>query len=540
MCCARAPPRACGARGARASAWWRITVALAPTSTPPRWPLPRAGPARTGSASSTRSRSLRAGHVGRAPRSTTAAPGASAASPPLARAAGRCAGGEDAARRGRRRLRLRARRRLDAGMGGVRARVAARARGGAGAPRRAGDADAGRRRRPRRRRRCAARAWSSAPPRCAARRCRCSTPTRPGATAWSARCRPSTTSPRWRARSSASAAGALDKVVLAREVQVHAPRAARRRGGLRRAARGVPVVLHLLRRARGRRVRRRQPRAARAPRRPARRDARAGGLDAPQRRPGGRRPPRRAAAALRQGPRGAGDRDAAHRARAAPGERVGDGGRGAGRRADGQHPAPGDADPRAAARPVSAVELAGLLHPTPAVGGEPFAAAAPLIPALEGLDRGWYAGPVGWTDANEDGEFCVALRCALLPARWPAATRGSAWCATPTRRPSWPRPRSSSRRCCRCWPAERLRPAVREPYRRTLIPLLGRPARSPTSRCQTSGGQGPEEFGGARGVEPGARCLGSMASMTALGGEETPGCAAKARRRPRRRRRRRA
>jgi salicylate biosynthesis isochorismate synthase/menaquinone-specific isochorismate synthase len=66
------------------------------------------------------------------------------------------------------------------------------------------------------------------------------------------------------------------------------------------------------------------------------------------------------------------------------------------------------------ATPVPAVELAGLLHPTPAVGGEPMAAAAPLIPALEGLDRGWYAGPVGWTDANEDGEFCVALRCALL------------------------------------------------------------------------------------------------------------------------------
>jgi salicylate biosynthesis isochorismate synthase/menaquinone-specific isochorismate synthase len=64
--------------------------------------------------------------------------------------------------------------------------------------------------------------------------------------------------------------------------------------------------------------------------------------------------------------------------------------------------------------PMSVVELAGLLHPTPAVGGEPFAVAAPLIPALEGLDRGWYAGPVGWTDANEDGEFCVALRCALL------------------------------------------------------------------------------------------------------------------------------
>jgi salicylate biosynthesis isochorismate synthase/menaquinone-specific isochorismate synthase len=63
---------------------------------------------------------------------------------------------------------------------------------------------------------------------------------------------------------------------------------------------------------------------------------------------------------------------------------------------------------------VGAVELAGLLHPTPAVGGEPHAVAAPLIPQLEGLDRGWYAGPVGWTDVNEDGEFCVALRCALL------------------------------------------------------------------------------------------------------------------------------
>ena len=68
-------------------------------------------------------------------------------------------------------------------------------------------------------------------------------------------------------------------------------------------------------------------------------------------------------------------------------------------------------------QPRSAVELAGLLHPTPAVGGEPHAAAAPSIPALEGLDRGWYAGPVGWTDANEDGEFCVALRCALLRGR---------------------------------------------------------------------------------------------------------------------------
>jgi salicylate biosynthesis isochorismate synthase len=67
--------------------------------------------------------------------------------------------------------------------------------------------------------------------------------------------------------------------------------------------------------------------------------------------------------------------------------------------------------------PIGAVALAGLLHPTPAVGGEPEATSARLIPALEGLDRGWYAGTVGWTDVNGDGEFCVALRCALLRGR---------------------------------------------------------------------------------------------------------------------------
>jgi isochorismate synthase len=66
------------------------------------------------------------------------------------------------------------------------------------------------------------------------------------------------------------------------------------------------------------------------------------------------------------------------------------------------------------AAPVEAIELAGLMHPTPAVGGEPSHEALALIPALEGLDRGWYTGPVGWTDAVGDGEFCVALRCALL------------------------------------------------------------------------------------------------------------------------------
>jgi isochorismate synthase len=69
------------------------------------------------------------------------------------------------------------------------------------------------------------------------------------------------------------------------------------------------------------------------------------------------------------------------------------------------------------AEPLSALELAGLLHPTPAVGAEPREAGLALIPALEGLDRGWYAGALGWSDATGDGELCVALRCALLRGR---------------------------------------------------------------------------------------------------------------------------
>lgn len=63
-------------------------------------------------------------------------------------------------------------------------------------------------------------------------------------------------------------------------------------------------------------------------------------------------------------------------------------------------------------RPV--IELAGALHPTPAVGGEPWSVASERIRALEGFDRGWYTGGVGWMDLFEDGEFHVALRSALI------------------------------------------------------------------------------------------------------------------------------
>ena len=66
----------------------------------------------------------------------------------------------------------------------------------------------------------------------------------------------------------------------------------------------------------------------------------------------------------------------------------------------------------------SVLELAELLHPTPAVGPEPRGEAGErLIAGLERLERGWYAGPVGWMDTVEDGEFCVALRSALLRDR---------------------------------------------------------------------------------------------------------------------------
>jgi menaquinone-specific isochorismate synthase len=62
----------------------------------------------------------------------------------------------------------------------------------------------------------------------------------------------------------------------------------------------------------------------------------------------------------------------------------------------------------------TALELARSLHPTPAVGGTPLSAALVAIRALEGFDRGPYAGPVGWVDGRGDGEWAIALRGAEL------------------------------------------------------------------------------------------------------------------------------
>ena len=75
------------------------------------------------------------------------------------------------------------------------------------------------------------------------------------------------------------------------------------------------------------------------------------------------------------------------------------------------------------AEPRSAVELAGLVHPTPAVGGEPWPGVAAAIAELEQMDRGWYAGPVGWMDCRR------GRRILRRPAQCsPPRSRGAPLC----------------------------------------------------------------------------------------------------------------
>lgn len=70
---------------------------------------------------------------------------------------------------------------------------------------------------------------------------------------------------------------------------------------------------------------------------------------------------------------------------------------------------------QAALRPgVNPFELLARLHPTPAVGGLPRLEALDWLSQCEGLDRGWYSGPLGWVSARDRATFVVALRSALL------------------------------------------------------------------------------------------------------------------------------
>ncbi|HRW18021.1 MAG TPA: isochorismate synthase [Dermatophilaceae bacterium] len=67
---------------------------------------------------------------------------------------------------------------------------------------------------------------------------------------------------------------------------------------------------------------------------------------------------------------------------------------------------------------VSSLALAAALHPSAAVGGTPTSDALAVIAELEGMDRGRYAGPIGWMDASGDGEWGIALRSGCyLPGR---------------------------------------------------------------------------------------------------------------------------
>ena len=63
---------------------------------------------------------------------------------------------------------------------------------------------------------------------------------------------------------------------------------------------------------------------------------------------------------------------------------------------------------------ASALTLAASLHPSAAVGGTPTRDAVQLIAEIEQLDRGRYAGPVGWIDARGDGEWGIGLRSAQI------------------------------------------------------------------------------------------------------------------------------
>lgn len=60
------------------------------------------------------------------------------------------------------------------------------------------------------------------------------------------------------------------------------------------------------------------------------------------------------------------------------------------------------------------LSLVASLHPTAAVCGTPTERAKVVIVELEGMNRGRYAGPVGWFDQRGDGEFGIALRCAKI------------------------------------------------------------------------------------------------------------------------------
>ena len=64
--------------------------------------------------------------------------------------------------------------------------------------------------------------------------------------------------------------------------------------------------------------------------------------------------------------------------------------------------------------PADIFDLVARLHPSAAVCGTPTEIAQRTIDEIEGISRGRYAGPIGWIDANGDGELGIALRCGQI------------------------------------------------------------------------------------------------------------------------------
>jgi menaquinone-specific isochorismate synthase len=77
---------------------------------------------------------------------------------------------------------------------------------------------------------------------------------------------------------------------------------------------------------------------------------------------------------------------------------------------------------------ATSLQIVASLHPSAAVCGSPTEVALELIREIEGLDRARYAGPVGWTDAAGDGEWGIALRCAEVDPADPRRLRLFAGC----------------------------------------------------------------------------------------------------------------
>ncbi len=77
---------------------------------------------------------------------------------------------------------------------------------------------------------------------------------------------------------------------------------------------------------------------------------------------------------------------------------------------------------------ATSLELIASIHPSAAVCGSPTSTAGDVIREIEGLDRGRYAGPVGWIDAKGDGEWGIALRCGALDPTDPHRIRLFAGC----------------------------------------------------------------------------------------------------------------